>query len=453
MENLTLVLIVCVVLEEYLVKVSGLPGFFRFVPELLSGVILIYVFVAGTRDRFRLVAPKYWIAFGAFAFVIACGLLINATGAGPALGGLRFYVRAIPLFFLPAVLPISSDQLKRQLKWLLVLAFIQVPIAAYQRWMVQNQGRFSGDDVKGTVMDSGILTLFLVYAVVILTGMVLRRRIGFLPYAALVLLLLLPTAINETKVTLFILPLGVMAALYVGAEAGKRLRYATLAVAGSVLFVALFIPVYNMTQVYNPFKNEKDITTLFTSEKLFTRYMTSDVRGVGTKKDVRRGDALVVPFRYIAKDPIRLMFGLGMGAVSPSNLGKNFEGSYFRLFEKFLITSLTFFLLEFGMAGLLLIGILFWFVFRDSLTVARRDKTFIGDFAVGWTAIVVLTAISTIYTIFHEFTSVTYLYWYFSGVVCAQAMRLRYEALEATARAGRSALSNLQAGKIILKGP
>jgi hypothetical protein len=121
------------------------------------------------------------------------------------------------------------------------------------------------------------------------------------------------------------------------------------------------------------------------------------------------------------------MFGLGMGAVSPSNFGKNFEGSYYQLFRKFLITSFTFFLLEFGVLGVTLIGVLFWMVFSDTLAVRRQDDTMRGVLAAGWTGVVAIFAVDTIYTIFHEFASVTYLYWYFSGLMCARCVSLAYD--------------------------
>src|ERR1700722_7585298 len=155
MQIFTLILIICVMLSDYLVKTFTLPTVLRFLPEAMSAVVVVYVLLAGTRDRFRLVAPKYWFTFGALAIVIVCGIINNAAEVGPMLSGMRFYLRAVPLFFLPAVLPLSDDQLKRQLKWLLAVSILQVPVAVYQRWVVQSEGRFTGDDVRGTIGDSG----------------------------------------------------------------------------------------------------------------------------------------------------------------------------------------------------------------------------------------------------------------------------------------------------------
>jgi hypothetical protein len=181
-----------------------------------------------------------------------------------------------------------------------------------------------------------------------------------------------------------------------------------------------------MMEAHNPYKNEKDVTNYFTNQELLSRYMSSDVSGVGTAKDVRRGDAIAVPLQFLSRDPAKLAFGLGIGSVSPSNFGKNFEGSYFQLFKKFLITSLTFFLLEFGIFGVTMIAVLFWLVVTDTLAVARTDDSLAGGVAVGWTGVVALVALGMVYTIFHEFASVNYLAWYFSGVICARRLSLTY---------------------------
>jgi len=424
MQAFVLLIICCVTLNDFLVREFNLPTVVHFLPEVLSGIVLLYVAIVGTRDRFRLVAPKYWFAFGAFAVLILCGVINNRTGTGPMLSGMRFYLRAMPMFFLAAVLPTSEQQLKRQLNLLLALAFLQVPIAVYQRWIVLSEGRYTGDSVQGTLMDSGVLSIFLIGVVLVLTGLLLRRRIGKLKYALLIALLLFPSVINETKGTLVLLPLALMVTLIMGGEQGKRFRYAGFATLGLAAFVAFFIPVYNMMEAHNPYKSEKDITNYFTNEQQLARYMSSDVSGVGTIKDVRRGDAIAVPLQFLSRDPAQLAFGLGIGSVSPSTMGKKFEGTYFQLFQKFLITSFTFFLLEFGIFGVIMIGVLFLLVFMDTLAVAQVDDSLIGAVAVGWTGIMALIALGIVYTILHEFVSVTYLAGYFSGVICARRISL-----------------------------
>lgn len=433
MQYFVLLIICTVMLNDYLVKLFDLPTVLHFVPEALSALVIVYVAAAGTRNRFALVQSKYWIAFGAFSVIILFGILNDPPGSGPMLSGMRFYLRAIPLFFLPAVLPISEAQLSRQLKWLLGLALLQLPISAYQRWIVLSEGRFTGDNVQGTMMDSGILSLFLISAVCVATGLLMRNRIGKLTYAVLFLLLLLPTTINETKATIVFLPLAMLVTVLFAARPGKRLRYAGVGVVALTAFGALFVPIYNMMEIHNPYKEERDILNFFTNQSQLSRYMSSNVTGVGNVKDVRRGDAVAVPLQFLSSDPARLAFGLGLGSVSPSNFGKNFEGSYFQLFKQFLIMSLVFFLLELGVFGVLMIAVLFWMVFSDTLAVLRVDDSLFGALAAGWTGVVAVFGLGIAYTLVHQFTSMTYLYWYFAGIICARRAWL--------ARAGAGAVA------------
>ena len=109
----------------------------------------------------------------------------------------------------------------------------------------------------------------------------------------------------------------------------------------------------------------------------------------------------VFPLITWQRDPLWLTFGLGLGNASSSTLGRNFEGAYYTLFQSVLILSFSFFILELGILGVLLIGALFWMVFSDSLTVAHRDSTLTGALAAGWIGVVAVFAIATFYTVFN----------------------------------------------------
>jgi hypothetical protein len=429
MQGFILVVICCVMSSDFLAVTLNLPPILHFIPEALSGILVVYVFIAGTRDRFRMVAPKYWLAFGALAVVILCGVINNGTGSGSIITGMRFYLRALPMFFVAAVAPVTDVQLKRQLKLLLGLALIQLPVAGYQRWVIYSLDRYSGDDVRGTLMDSGILSMFLISAVLVIVGLLLKRRIGKLSFTLLFFLLLLPTTINETKVTVLFLPLGLLVTLIIGAEPGKRLRYAGLTLIALIGFGAIFVPVYDMLEQHNHYKVK--ILDFFTNEQELDKYLVAHGRnrgtGIGGTKVSGRGDAIMVPLAYLARDPVDLAFGLGLGNASPSNLGKNFEGSYYRLFRSVLVTSFTYFVLELGLMGVMLIGFIYWMIFSDSLVVARVDGGLVGALAAGWTGVIAIFFLGILYNLYYQFPSVSYLFWYFTGLICARRVALGLE--------------------------
>jgi hypothetical protein len=325
------------------------------------------------------------------------------------------------------VLPMTEDDLKRQLKVLLGLAFLQLPITVYQRWIIYSADRFSGDDVRGTILDSGILSMFLICGALVLTGMMLKRRIGMFWYAVGFILLLFPTTINETKVTALFVPFGLFVTLVLGAEQGKRIRYAGLTLMVLVVFGAIFVPVYDKLEEGSA--GNPTIEDFFSNQKKLDRYVISQggakAVGIGGSKIAHRGEAITIPLKYLAKDPVQLAFGLGLGNVSPSQSGKNFEGAYYMLFHSILTISFTFFVLEFGSFGFILIAVLNWMIFSDSLAVGRRDNSMWGALAAGWTGVVAIFMVAMFYNNFHFFTSITYLYWYLSGLICARLMSLR----------------------------
>jgi hypothetical protein len=179
--------------------------------------------------------------------------------------------------------------------------------------------------------------------------------------------------------------------------------------------------------VYSPYRTNKHLVDFFTDQGEIEKYMESKKVGVGTVAPLRRGDAMKVPVQYLARDPVRLAFGLGLGNASKSNLGEAFSGNYYGLFQSFVILSFTVFILELGLLGTALVFLLYWLIFRDSVAVARSDSGLVGSIAVGWIGAVVIMGMSTFYTDIHLFASLSYLFWYFSGIIAARRMQLAVE--------------------------
>ncbi|HVO45948.1 MAG TPA: hypothetical protein VMT29_06390 [Steroidobacteraceae bacterium] len=415
-------LVICVTtMSDFVATRLHGPAFLKLIPECFSVVVVLVVLAQGLRKGFGGVAPKYWLTFAAMAFVFMCGILSNSVGPGPMLAGGRFYVRAIPMFLLPAVYPFTDRQIRQQLGLLVGIGLLQLPIAAFQRWIVWSQGRFSGDNVQGTLMDSGTLSLVLISMALVLLGFFMHGKLGKARFLTLVLLLLLPTTINETKVTIIVLPVVLLVTIVMAAPPGRRLPIAGWTAALIVVFVAIFVPVYDLMEASSPYKH-KTLMDFFTDSKQMENYMEAKkgTATIGTTRQVRRGDAYRVPLEYIARDPVHLAFGLGLGNASPSNLGSNFVGNYYGLFRSFVITSFSMFVLEIGLLGVALVFLLYWMVFADSVALSRCRDDFLAPLAAGWVGVVVLMAICTFYSPTHLFAPLSYLYWYFSGLVAAR---------------------------------
>src|ERR1700722_5299249 len=423
MQGLLLLIICCITLADFCVTNFGFPAALRFSPEMLSAIIILFVLAFGIRNKFRFVSTKYWLVLGAFAFIILAGIITNGVEPGPILAGTRFYLRAIPLFFLPAVFSFTEQQVRWQLRLLLAFGLLQVPLASYQRRVVWLAERFSGDSVSGTLMDSGVLSIFLICSVLVLTGLFLRGRVSKFVFFALFFILLFPTTINETKVTVIILPIGLFAVFLIGAQPGQRLRVAAWAAVMLTAFAALFIPIYDLMEKNNPYKRE--IVDFFSDQKKLDAYMENRHAGVGGSQQVGRLDTVVVPLQYLSHDAVRLAFGLGVGNASHSSLGQNYSGRYYSLFQRFVYTSLAIFMLEIGILGIGLVVLLNWMILADTIAVARADGTSLtGSIAVGWTGVVIIVSILLAYSVIHAAESISYLYWYISGIIAARRTQM-----------------------------
>jgi hypothetical protein len=433
MHVLVLTLILAATVVDCLVQAFNLVGYLRLIPEVFSLIAVIMILMRGVRYGFAFVAPKYWFVFGLLSVIVLCGILTNEVGSGPTLAGMRSYLRAIPLFLLPAVYPFTDKQLQQQLKLILAIALIQIPITVYQRYIVYSAERFSGDSVRGTLVDSGILSIFLICCTLLAVGFMMKDRLSKVQFVALFFVLLFPTMINETKATVVLLPAGLLSTIVAGSPAGKRLRVLAAGAALLVAFGAVLIPVYDAMEVYSPYKTNRHLVDFFTNEQEMDKYMNSTHVGVGTTAPVRRGDALKVPLHYLARDPVHLAFGLGLGNASKSNLGEAFSGNYAGLFKSFVILSVTVFILEVGLLGTALVFLLYWLIFRDAIAVARSDSGLVGSMAVGWIGVVVVITLATFYSAIHLFASLSYLFWYFSGITAARRMQLATEVSRSSA--------------------
>lgn len=417
-------MIVVVTMVPFLVHAGLLPGVANQLPELIGALALIAFIALGVKQRFQQVRPAYWILFGAIVGNMVCGVLVNGVDAGPVFAGIRTYFRAIPLFLLPAAYFFSEDQIQRQLDLVLKIALVQAPIAAYQRV----QPYVTGDSVFGTLMISSFLSIFLICAGCVVTAFYLRGRLKVVPYLALLILLLAPTTFNETKGSLILVPLALLVTFLVASPRGTRIARLTAAGALTALFLTIFVPIYDYSQRDTQVERWQSARTIrgFVVEGGIERYLIGGARSVGAseQRDVRRVDAVVIPVQYLARDPVKLAFGLGIGNASPSSLGKSFTGHYFAQFELFLLHSAARLILETGLLGLILVFLLLWLIAADARRVAARDSGVVGTVAVGWVGCVVLLGCAVFWKDVIGSPPLSYLFWYFSGVVVARRMWL-----------------------------
>lgn len=426
MQSLTLAMIVVVTTFEFLVRGDDwgrwavLPSVAKYVPELLSLVAVLVVVFAGTRNRFQYVRPQYWLVFGALVLTIVCGILANSVDAGPILAGTRTYLRAIPWFLIPAVYAFTNDEVRTQLRLVAVIALLQAPLAIQQRLSTAAQGSTTGDMTSGTLLISSVMSIFLICVTAIAAAMLVRKKLNVRQFALLAVLLLLPTTINETKGTLVLVPLALSLAFLAASAPGRRLKAIVTASSLLVVFGLVFFPVYDYYGMQRTYA--VPLSEFLSDPERVQGYLWKQEE-IGTTGAAGRVDSIIVPLQRLSKDPITLTFGYGMGNASDSSLGHGFVGEHFDVLSPFLVIGFSRMLLELGLLGTLLVFTLIWLVYQDSKAVARQRDDVVGALAAGWVSVTVVMGVCIFYKDLIIHTSISYLFWYFSGLVAAMRMR------------------------------
>lgn len=423
MRPLVLALLVVVTTFGFLKRIGWLPDAAPFLTEIFGAIVVAYVALVGTQDRFRYVAPIYWFFFAAIAVVMLCGAIVNQVQPGPLVSGMRTYLKAVPFFFLPAVCRFDSRHVVTQLRLLGLIAVLQLPIALSQRLENMSRGGSTGDTTSGTLLISSIMSIFQIFAVTILLALAFRGIVRVRVAVLLFLLIIFPTTINETKGTLVLLPVAVCVTFLVGAKPGARLKAVLLTLVSIAAFLIVFIPVYD--HLIQSKEYGTPIAEFLTQEGRVEGYLVSGAE-IGDTEDVRRGDMIVVPLRFVSQEATRFVFGVGIGNGSRSQLGDGFSGRYFSTIGPFLGTSFGLVTTELGMLGLVLVMLLHLQLFRDAKIVARANSELISALALGWCGVVVVMSVAFFYKNVILYDALSVPFWYLSGVIAAERMHLAH---------------------------
>jgi hypothetical protein len=407
---------------EYLGAEKYAPTFIAYTQEICAMVAALVVVVAGVQQRFGNVAARYWFLFGSLLVTVLCGLLTNVVEPGPIFAGLRSYLRAMPFFFLPAVVLFSTRQLKAQFLLVLAFAIAQLPISLDQRLSTFEAGFLSGDRTVGTLSDSAFLSTFLICVASVLFALTVRKRLSRKWAFVLLPIVLAPTMYNETKASLLLVPIALIAVVVVGATKNRTRRF-LVATIGTALFVGAFVPIYDyfMKPRYG-----YGIIEFITMENRVANYLDQNAQ-VGTYKAVGKVDAITVPLQVLSRDPPQLAFGLGIGNVSDSALGVQFSGEHFQRYGHFVQSGLALLLWETGLLGTGLLLALMLMLFIDAYHLSRRDD-FIGAVALGMLGAITVVTLSLPYTVGMDSPALSYLFWYTAGIVAAERCRALAEA-------------------------
>lgn len=410
-----------VFLLDYLAnKLHLVSRYVAWLPELLS-MLAMFIIPA----RFMIIGGKNFPPKSVFfliflLFNILLGVVINLEPAAPLIAGLRAYLKALPFFILPFVYDFSSEQISRQLKFLLYLFLMQNPIALYQR-LVQSRGLLTGDLVTGTLTGSGHLTIVLCCAIAVTMCFYLARMIDLRRFIVIFIFLFIPMTINETKVTVVLLPVALIMPMMSLSEKISIRQYIPMFLIGVLSGIA-FIAIYDY--FISP-RWGYGLLEFFTREGRAEGYLYKGADTKGATGAVGRIDTYVLAFKALSENILHLFFGLGIGNVSESYIS-GLSGEYAQKYKEFNVngTGLALLLWEMGIFGAVLYYAFYYMVYKDGKQLSPKGGL-IGTFAAGWSVVAVLMMLSTGYLNVIQENAIAYPFWFFSGYIISECYKYK----------------------------
>lgn len=435
MNKIVYILFVSIFTLDYLsLEVHILSHYVTWVPEVLSVVVLMMIALKAAAEHSFDITARYVILFIIISIFISIGIIINSVAPGTIVVGLRVYLKYLPFFLLPVVHEFSCADFQKQIKVLLIFSMLQLPLVIYQR-LFQFKGISSGDVVSGTLNDSSILSIYLISGIAILLAFYMKNLIKTHLFILILLVLFLPTTLNETKGTLILLPFALLIPALLLPKKNQMLKQmAPFSI--FIILVVIFVLIYDvatpggrMGSSVVDFMSSKDRVEHY----LFGGAASKDVGSINSdtlqiRKDDRVGriDSILLPLRILSDDPYRLFFGLGIGNVSDSFISQ-FSGEYSRYVELGSVrTVLSQLLWELGVGGVLLVLCFLCIVLIDAYHL-RVDDDIYGAFALGWVSVIIMMVVSFPYKNLIVFNVLGYLFFYFSGCLAARRYRLRFQ--------------------------
>jgi hypothetical protein len=239
--------------------------------------------------------------------------------------------------------------------------------------------------------------------------------------------LFLPTTINETKITIFLLPAAfflpaILNQERMGAARVKRLLVMSIL---TIIFISVFVMSYYYMTTFKPQFKEKrpPISKFFKDRKTLESYL---YRGVdeGSYGELHRLDRIVLTYKYLAENIKSFSFGFGIGSATRSHFGtlRNMHIKARRYGAD--STTLTYLFWEFGLLGVIVYTCFFVFIFKDALVLKKHDDIF-GTFALGWCPTAIIIGICLIYLNLVVVNVLNLCFWYFSGLIAAKTVLVK----------------------------
>jgi len=442
---LSLLLVSIFTLDYLAVKLGVISNFFTLVPEFFSMLVALIVIGRSIVLRNWEQPTHYVWLLVAFFLVCMMGAVAQAVDPGPLIFGLRNYFKFFPLLFLPAVYNFSDKQLRYVLGVFLLLAALQVPLAYFQRFVQFSDRMHTGDPITGSVTVSSSLTMVLCLAIALVITLYIHRKITLALTLVLFCYLAAPTAINETKATMLLLPVATLGPFFLARGVKKKWRKAVPILAICALGLVAFVSIYNTLIAAR--WGGTGITDFFTGAG-YEAYLYRGFEEGDLNYSIGRLDSMILPVKVLADDWMQIMFGFGIGNVSPSSIA-GMAGEHVELGKElgFGMTAIGNLIWETGLFGLALYLFLFYLIWRDARRCARVDTESESSwYSTWWSTCIVIFVFGMAYKSALLLNELGYMVFFWSGVIASRYWRIRH------ADEGSPAVQSLKKPRLELAG-
>jgi hypothetical protein len=296
---------------------AKLSWLFSLLGIFMAGAAILYGAVGKEKPARPL--PAFVILALLLALLAALGALFSDGSLSEISSGAKRQFQFWGVLFLLAVVPFSAVSVKRWIVFLLGVAVAQLPFALYQRVVLVPQvmgfdqpgfvpfdivvGSFEGSIFGGGA--SAIMAMFQVLAAIALLCAWREKLIGGLRCLILMVLVMTPLALGETKVVMFLIPVVLLGSFY-DTIAKRPLAFIGGALA-TVLAGGVLAYVYFAVQVSGDISVSENLANTFAYN-----FGERGYYGTGVNR------LTAVPYWFQSQswaEPVRTLFGYGVGSA------------------------------------------------------------------------------------------------------------------------------------------
>lgn len=408
-ESGVILIFISLFLLDWMSDVIGIiPRHITWLPEIILIILFFKLLFLIATEKKSLNA----IITTPVLFLIILGItsaFVNSSELMVTFAGFRNYFKFILFFYVISFLHFDNVFLKKVVIFLIVMAFIQIPVTILQRfWYI---GRPTGDPIGGTLgaNTSGTLTLFLLGIISILVALFMNKLIKGRALLFLLILLFIPMAINETKITFYLFPVLVLFILrknLLKKQSAKPI-FALIIFSGVIFIGSYFLYNYIFNEIYQ--RNIKPFDYNYTARYLTTKYIDSG--------SLNRLAQVKFANRNINKDIYTAFLGVGPGNASDSFFEKG-VGYYFRKYPTLKIDSVFLgrFIWEYGYLGLIIfLYILFRLFCLAEKIYNNSSDPFYKSLALGFEGMMLILVVTTVYSSSFIIDSIGYIFWFMAA--------------------------------------